>query len=214
MDIIIKKEQSYDRYAQFNTTTEVGQSVIEMFDFPIRNLDIVDLAIKHGIPVAVMIYSLTKIKGVEHVFVKPYSISVSMERHFHWDRQIDKIVENSIALAAIVESLNSRPKLIVNSFPNQEVREYSLDVEICETRREMFYRPLRETSENPMNRLGKIGKALVKNIMSIPGVTEIDIDPYCLRIHIAEAFKWGDVEPLVIEAIARETGELQISRQK
>lgn len=213
MILKIDKNQVREQYADFNTTTEVGGSRIEMFSFPIRNLDILDLAIKQGIPVAVMIYSLSKLKGIEHIFVKPYSISVSLYDGFRWDPKIDKIVENYIGLAAIIDELNSRPKLIVKSFPNKQIREYSMDVEICESRREEFYRPLRDSSENPLNRLGKVGKTMVKNIMSIPGVTEVTIDPYSLRIEIAEAFSWSDVEPLIVEAIARETGELQISRQ-
>lgn len=213
MILKIDKNQVREQYADFNTTTEVGRSRIEMFRFPIRNLDILDLAIKHGISVAVMIYSLSKLKGIDHIFVKPYSISISLYDDFRWDPKIDRIVENCIGLAAIVESLNSRPKLIIKSFPNKHIREYSLDVEICDARRETFYRPLRASSEDPLNRVGKVGKPMVKNIMSVPGVTEVSIEPYQLRVEIAEAFKWSDIEPLIIEAIARETGDVQISRQ-
>jgi len=159
-----------------------------------------------------MLYALNKVKGIEHVFVNQYSVSVHLHELFEVGPQIDKAVENCIVMAAIFEKINATTKLVIRTFPNRNIREYTTTVEICDTNRESFYRPLRASSEEPLKRLGKKGRAIVESLIKIPGVIEVAIEPYEVRVEIAPAFEWKDVEPYIFEVIAKEIGDLNITK--
>ena len=95
------------------------------------------------------------------------------------------------------------PKIVPERVLNPRLRVYHVNFEISQSVIESFKRPLRETSEKYLKKVGERGTLLLREIFAIPGVTEVYIEPYELDVEKGYAFSWGEIEPAVMEALRR-----------
>lgn len=89
-------------------------------------------------------------------------------------------------------------------FPNDRIREYNVNRVISESYSESFDRPLRESSEEYLKKIGKLGARLVRAALRLPGVIEVGIKPYTFRITISLAHGWDSIEPSIIRLLEKE----------
>ncbi|MCL5016506.1 MAG: NifU N-terminal domain-containing protein [Patescibacteria group bacterium] len=99
--------------------------------------------------------------------------------------------------------MKMRKSVTVCRFPNESIREYNVRVEISQSPRESFQRPLRDSSETYLTAVGEVGADLVRRLMAVPGVTEVAIYPYTVRITKAPSFSWEETEALVKKELYR-----------
>lgn len=210
--VSISKNQTRTGWAEYSTKTLLLNQAIEMFNFPMDRVDIVDLVQKNGIAIALMVIELNQTKKVNHVFIKPYEISVSMFDGFPVDESIDAIVERMILNSAVIEDRKARTTVQVQTVPNMNIRRFHTKVNLNGDGSGHFSRPLRETDAD-LHKLGSHGRSIVEKVMQIPGVVEVSIYRYNLTVEKANLFDWSEIEPTVFEAIAREFGELNIIRK-
>jgi hypothetical protein len=96
---------------------------------------------------------------------------------------------------------------IIRDLFGRTMRRYHVNTTISESHIEHFQAPLRESSEEYLEKLGPIGDALVRELFSIHGVSEVFIRPYEISVIIGEAFEWEDIDPALIEALRRAFGK-------
>lgn len=101
------------------------------------------------------------------------------------------------------------PKIVVESVPNPNFRNYHVNTEISQVPTLDFWRPLRESSKEYLERAGEVGSTLLRKVFDIPGVNHVIMEPYVLSVIKGEAFDWEEVEPPVLEAIKQAFGELE-----
>ena len=94
-------------------------------------------------------------------------------------------------------------KITVYNYPNPEIKSFITTIEISSPRVEHFKNPLDKDSEGTLMQLGVIGAQIVKEIMSVPGVSEIDIKPKEIRIKKEISSSWKDIEKQVIIILNR-----------
>ena len=99
-------------------------------------------------------------------------------------------------------------RIVISKFGGEtdETRVYHTTTEISDLSvrsygNNEFSRPLREESMNAAKKHGPIGKSLVECLLPLDGVNEIVLEPYSVRIKKAQAFRWEDVEPKVLETL-------------
>ncbi|QQG45976.1 MAG: hypothetical protein HYY55_03295 [Candidatus Niyogibacteria bacterium] len=85
--------------------------------------------------------------------------------------------------------------IVVEQFENPfcNCKQYHLTEEISALPRpSAFYRPIgRPECVEHLSALGTTGALIVRQIMEIPGVTEVSVDQYSVTVHIGRAFLWG-----------------------
>lgn len=76
----------------------------------------------------------------------------------------------------------------------------------------MFRRPLRESSNRYLARVGDPGASIVKAVLSLPGICSVTIESYEIRVEKGEAFDWVwegiDLKAKILEAITAAFGEI------
>ncbi|KKT49511.1 MAG: hypothetical protein UW41_C0005G0014 [Candidatus Collierbacteria bacterium GW2011_GWC2_44_18] len=210
--VSIKKTQPRATWVEYTTRTLLQNKAIEMFSFPMQRIDIVDLVQKHGIAIAMMVVELNQTKHVNNVFVNPYNVSISMFDGFVVDKHIDAIIEKMVLNSAVIEALKTRTPVQVEAFPNQNIHDFHTKVNLAGSESGHFHRPLR-TSNIDLLKLNSKGRSIVERIMKVPGVVEVSIYQYSLTVEKADLFDWSEIEPAVFEAIARQFGDLKITRK-
>jgi hypothetical protein len=80
-------------------------------------------------------------------------------------------------------------------------RGYNLTVEISEAFHDSFLRPLRDTSDRFLERVGAIGEKVVRGLIAIPGVERVEIGPYYVNVHKGVAFDWKEIHGHVVEVL-------------
>jgi len=68
---------------------------------------------------------------------------------------------------------------------------------------EIFDRPLRESSEAPLGRVGVLGTQLVREIIAMAGITSITVSPYSLNVFIGDAFDWDQCRVDAVVAVLK-----------
>jgi len=96
-----------------------------------------------------------------------------------------------------------RGEVTIYHHPNPEIRSFLTTEEISAPRVDIFKSPLTEDADQILNRLGRIGAHIVKEIMTIPGVDEIHIKPKEVRLKKALTFAWDDIEEQVLVIMRR-----------
>lgn len=86
----------------------------------------------------------------------------------------------------------------ISRCPNENILNIDLTLEISKSVNETFYRPLGKSSERYLQKIGPIGSQIVRNIMPIPGITEISIKPYELLIGKSNLFCWEKIISRII----------------
>lgn len=212
-NVYIEKELSRDSYAEYLTKTEISKTGIELFHFPLIRPDFLDLATKHSVAIATLVLELNKIKIVEDLFIETYAISVHTYEHLAIDSRIDWFVKKAIENSAAIQQLNDRTKMEIAVYPNREMRGYKVDAEISRSIGN-FHRALRPCEQNALVVCGPKAASIVQDILKIDGVVMVMLQHYQVDVEIASSlFSWNDVEPKVIEAIAKVTGKLRFVRK-
>jgi len=101
-------------------------------------------------------------------------------------------------------------KVRVYHHPNREIRSFLTDREISAPRVEKLRKPLNKAWKESLEPLGIIGAQVVKEIMAIQGVHEIQIKPKEVRIIKEAACSWEAIEERIIEIIVRALKRKQI----
>ena len=102
------------------------------------------------------------------------------------------------------------PKIVIYKHPNPEFRSFLTTVEISPPRVEHFIKPIDNNSEGLLNRLGIIGSQIVIEIIAIPGVMELRINPKEILLKKELSSSWSEIEKPVIEILNRALRKKQI----
>ncbi|MFH1630089.1 MAG: NifU N-terminal domain-containing protein [Pseudomonadota bacterium] len=94
-----------------------------------------------------------------------------------------------------------RPQISIYRHPNPEIRSFLTLTEITNYRMERFTDTSGEAFEAQLRGLGIIGEYVVREILAIPGVREVEIKPRELRIKKEPAVSWDQIENRVIDAL-------------
>jgi len=97
--------------------------------------------------------------------------------------------------------IEKRPGIMIYRHPNTEIRSYLTSDEISKYRVEIFTVPGGDAVEAQLKTLGSIGAQVVRDILSIPGVREVEIKPRELRIIKETSASWDPIEPKILHAL-------------
>jgi len=93
----------------------------------------------------------------------------------------------------ILEELQRNDSNLMHLHTTVEISQYCIN---------SFYRPLRDTSEEYLEKVGEKGAELVRRVIAIPGVKELFIHPYELTlVRSSSLFEWEDIVPAAKKAI-------------
>jgi hypothetical protein len=104
----------------------------------------------------------------------------------------------------------SEAKVRVYHHPNREIRSFLTDLEISAPRVEKIRKPLEKEWHMTLKPLGIIGSQIVKEIMAIQGVQEIQIKPKEVRVMKEPGWSWNAIEGRIIEIVTRALKRKQI----
>lgn len=85
--------------------------------------------------------------------------------------------------------------------PNPEIRSYLTSAEISKYRVERFTAPGGDGFETQLKTLGTIGAYVVREILAIPGVREVEIKPREVRVKKGTPVSWDRIEPRIMRAL-------------
>lgn len=107
-------------------------------------------------------------------------------------------------------------RIVVENVPNPVIRVFHTTVAISEDPIQRFMLPLRESSNEYLQKLGSVGEALVKRLAAVHGLKTITITPFDVGVEIGMAFRWQDLEEdvlaIVKECFGERSCEVEISR--
>ena len=89
-------------------------------------------------------------------------------------------------------------RIIVDRCLNTDYTRFNLNIEFSSPYN--FVRPLREKGAT-WNALSAKEKVLVRGIFKTPGVAELNMRAYSLKIKKGRAFHWADIEPAILEVL-------------
>ncbi|MCF8145701.1 MAG: NifU N-terminal domain-containing protein [Deltaproteobacteria bacterium] len=97
--------------------------------------------------------------------------------------------------------IEKRPGIMIYRHPNLEIRSYLTSAEISRYRVERFTANGGEALETQLRTLGTIGAYVVREILAIPGVREVEIKPRELRVRKEASVSWDLIEPKIVHAL-------------
>ena len=129
--------------------------------------------------------ALRKLEGErEGVWTVPYLCTFSQ----NWMEGVEKMSELEVK---------------IYHHPNPEIKSFLTSVAISTPRVEKFKKPLEEEWENALGPLGVIGTQVIKEILAIQEVREIQIKPKELRIKKEASCSWEKIEGKIIAILMR-----------
>lgn len=170
----------------YHTNVQVGRTRIKHYT---KSFIYDQVRCEQGRIIADMVQELFCHKDIESVYVEPYEVSVHGRSYgdrgkVDWGR-INKIVER--AFRRLDQGEVDEGRVLIEKFGNT-MREYHTNFQISKDQIEIFYRPLGETAESNLIKLGNVGSRLVRSVLALSGVVEIFIKPYALTVKIGKAF--------------------------
>jgi hypothetical protein len=97
--------------------------------------------------------------------------------------------------------IEKRPGIMIYRHPNPEIRSYLTSAEISRYRVEIFTVRDGDALEAQLKTLGAIGAYVVREILTIPGVREVEIKPRELRVKKETSVSWDLIEPKILHAL-------------
>jgi hypothetical protein len=97
--------------------------------------------------------------------------------------------------------IEKRPGIMIYRHPNPEIRSYLTSAEISRYRVEIFTVRDGDALEVQLKTLGAIGAYVVREILTIPGVREVEIKPRELRVKKETSVSWDLIEPKILHAL-------------
>ena len=91
--------------------------------------------------------------------------------------------------------------IVIYHHPNREIRSFLNIPEISRYRVDRFTNPAGEAFEAQLKELGTIGAYVVREILAIPGVREVEIKPRELWVKKEAAVSWDGIENRVINVL-------------
>lgn len=101
------------------------------------------------------------------------------------------------------EELKMDAVIHIVSFPNSRVKDFNVNRVISKSHIERFFRPLRDSSGEYLKNTGSLGSLLVREILRLPGVTTVTIQPYTIGIEISPAHDWTSIEGTIVNLLKR-----------
>ena len=174
----------------FHTNVEVTKSSINIYD---HGNSAKDVSLKENEVVTKTIMDLLHKELVKDVIVLPYSVSVYLRDREHiiprWDDSIDDTVYR--AFAELFHRLPSKSMQVEKGL-STTLRKFHTNFDLSKSRLEKFERPIRQSSQEYLEKVGPKGAGLVCKTMKVPGVVEISIQPYEVMVEIAKLFNWEE----------------------
>jgi hypothetical protein len=97
--------------------------------------------------------------------------------------------------------IEKRPGIMIYRHPNPEIRSYLTSDEISKYRVERFTAPGGDGFEAQLKTLGTIGAHVVREILAVPGVREVEIKPREVRVKKETSVSWDPIEPKILHAL-------------
>jgi len=97
--------------------------------------------------------------------------------------------------------IEKRPGIMIYRHPNPEIRSYLTSAEISRYRVEIFTVRDGDAFEAQLKTLGAIGAYVVREILTSPGVREVEIKPRELRVKKEASVPWDLIEPKILHAL-------------
>jgi hypothetical protein len=112
------------------------------------------------------------------------------------------------------ENATSKTRVVIKRVPNPLARSYNVAAELSKQSIADFRLPT-IGSEYEMSSIGDVACKLLRDIeAAVPGVETLYIYRYSLTVFINRAFSWDDIEPKILDAIAKAVGtELDVSTE-
>jgi hypothetical protein len=96
-----------------------------------------------------------------------------------------------------------RDEIRIYRHPNPLMRSFLTQEDISTPRVEVFKHPLREDRGAALHELGPIGGQVVKELMAIPGVSEIRIKPKEIRMKKEPDTPWEAIQEKAVTIMER-----------
>jgi len=103
-------------------------------------------------------------------------------------------------------TIKPRIKIKIDETDLENRRNYAVTGEISLSILRRFQKPLQENDDAHLESVGGVGKLLLEEVFSLPGIVDVFIHPYSLNVIKGEAFNWEDIEPGIITALKRTFG--------
>jgi hypothetical protein len=97
--------------------------------------------------------------------------------------------------------IEKRQGIMIYRHPNPEIRSFLTSAEISRYRVERFTAPGGDALETQLKTLGTIGAYVVRELLAISGVREVEIKPRELRIKKETSASWDTIEPKILHAL-------------
>ncbi|MCX6705265.1 MAG: hypothetical protein NT162_02920 [Candidatus Woesebacteria bacterium] len=193
MEFKFEVERNGNTSRSFHTNVTVGKKAIEHYA-PWLSGSYNDALRDQEQIVANMVRDLLRIDGINDVFVEPYEVSVHMDQFrrscIHWNEKIDRIVKNAVEKLYHEQMGPAIRKVLVEKRSGDRSEAFHTHFEISRSVIEDFRRPLRDSSQSYLTKIGPNGERLVRSLMDLPGVIQIWMQPYEVSVEIAKAFDW------------------------
>jgi len=88
-------------------------------------------------------------------------------------------------------------KVYIETVPNPDCIIVHVNYEISNAVIENFMRPLRDSSERYLDKIGPLGTKIVRELFSLQGIAEVTIQPYQLHIQKGKLFDWVKLKPAI-----------------
>jgi len=104
--------------------------------------------------------------------------------------------------------------VVIYHHPNPEMKSFLTPVEVSPPRVENFKKPLTEASQPILRQLGLIGSQIVKEIIALPGVMEVQIKPKEILVKKEVSASWEDLQDRIVAILERSLRRREIKLVK
>lgn len=112
------------------------------------------------------------------------------------------------------KNTDSEPEIAVYRHPNAEIRSYLTRDTVSNPLVESFRAPYGPDKIKSLPSLGAIGKQIVQELMSLPGITEIRVKPKEIRIIKKSEAAWESLEGPILRILTSALKRKRLRRVK
>ena len=94
-------------------------------------------------------------------------------------------------------------EITIYRHPNREMRSFLIPVELIPPRVQYFSKPLGTESQAALAQLGQIGDRTVRDLLSLPDVACLWINPKEIRVKKEASASWEDLEEKILVILNR-----------
>ncbi len=174
-----------DKYYCVETNVTLYDNQIESFRFPITKNYFENLE-KYGPAIASFLSKLKNVRGIEHLFISTFEVSVHMTGLNYISEEIRKAVEDFIYLCAKME-VAAEPNELLAELEIPEDKNsviVDLNVEIVKTP----FLLIKNKGSKKLVGLNVRLRKFLKALLEIPGVISVDVSYYKVTVNHAPLF--------------------------